>query len=530
MRRFLDLSIDLLGILDLETRILEMSESWGRTFGWSREDLLGTPLVDYFHQDDLPQVQQELATLLEGGEAVAVVVRIRTKDGAYRWVQGNARSDLAAGRIYVTAADITDRKELEDALRDQLLLEEHVATVTARLVACDAAEVPAVIERGIGELARLMGADRAHFLRGRNLDVITFIEWLDPVAGARHHVPAPEPEVQQWWLDVLRSGELLRLEDVEELADSAPLVLERLRDDGVRSVLVVPLPPHRGCWGFLAMVAIERSVVFNDAATALLQLAGESFLTALGRGDDAAALLDARRELEHRNEELERSNEELERFAYAAAHDLQAPLGRIEMALKAAPVGEGDAAVLLGVALRGAARMRQLIDDLLVFATIGTGQGEPEAVDLDHLVAEVLADLQPTVEAAGATVEVGPLGEVWGHATPLVQLVQNLLGNALKFTRPGVAPVVQVSARRGSAGTTLRVADNGPGIAPARRAEVFGVFTRLDPHEETPGSGIGLATCAKVVASHGGQIHVEDGIDGGMAMVVQLPHRAGGSA
>ncbi len=526
MRRFLDLSIDLLAICDLDTRVLEVSESWTRTLGWSRDELMGTLLIDRFHPDDLPLVAESLGSILQGGDAVAVPVRIQAKDGQYRWLQGSARSDLESERIYVTAADITERMELEDALRRQLQLEERVAAITARLVASEATQAPSVIEAGIGELAHAMGAHRAHFLRGRDLRVITAIEWRDPGSGARAHTPDPDPEVQRWWFEVLRSGELLRLEDVEELEERAPRILEALRQEGVRSVLVLPLPPHRGCWGFLALIATERTVHFNDDATALLRLAGESFLTALARGDDAAALVDARRELEHRNEELERSNEELERFAYAAAHDLKAPLARIEMALAATPPGDANTDALLQIAQRGAGRMRQLIEDLLVFAAIGSGQGKPTTVDLDDVIAQVLADLAPAIEASGATVEVAPLGEVWGHPTQLGQLLQNLVGNAVKFTRPGVAPRVRVVAERDAEATTLRVVDNGIGIEPAHRADVFGVFTRLNPDEQHPGSGIGLATCAKVVASHDGQIAVEDGDDGGTAVVVRLPHRA----
>lgn len=525
MRRFLDMSIDLLAILDLETTFLEVSESFHRTLGWTRSELVGSPLLAYFHEDDLPRIEAELAGLLVGGEAVAVVVRVRTKDGGYRWVQGNARSDLDAQRIYVTAADITERKALEDALLRQLSLEELVATITARLIASDDAEVPHVIERGIGELAQAMGADRSHFLRGSRQLATTMIEWLHPESGQRHHVPAPDPGVQRWWLDVLRSGRLLRLEDVEDLAGEAPDVLEALRADGVRSVLLVPLPPHRGHWGFLALVAIRGRVLFNDDATALLRLAGEAFLTALARGDDAAALLDARQELEHRNEELERSNEELERFAYAAAHDLKAPLARIEMALAATPTPEGDAGRLLDVARRGAARMRQLIEDLLAFAAVGTGSGTAEEVDLDEVLGQVLADLAPTIAATGAQVACGPLPSVWGHRTLLGQLLQNLVGNSLKFVRSDVAPMIDLSATSGGDGVTIRVADNGIGIERGRRSEVFGVFTRLNADELFPGSGIGLATCAKVVAHHGGQIWLEDGLEGGTAVVVWLPHR-----
>ena len=526
LRRFLDLSIDLLGILDLSTTILEVSQSWERTFGWHRSELIGTPLLAYFHEDDIPRIESELAGLLVGGEAVAVVVRIRARDGSYRWVQGNARADLDAERIFVTAADITERKELEDALRRQLALEELVATIAARLIAAEDADVPDVIQRGIGEVAWAMGAHRAHFLRGTRLQASTVIEWLHPEAGQRHHVPDPSAEVQRWWFDVLRSGRLLRLEDIEALAEEAPAVVEALRADGVRSILLVPLPPHRGWWGFLALVAIQDQVPFDDAAAALLRLLGEAFLTAFARGDDAAALLEARRELERRNDALERSNEELERFAYAAAHDLKAPLARIEMALAAAPVPDGDAGKLMEVARRGAGRMRQLIEDLLTFASVGTGAGAAEPVVLDDIVGQVVADFASTIATTGAEVTAEPLPTVWGQPALLEQLVQNLIGNALKFARPGIAARVVVSATSDVDGVTMRVADNGIGVEPGQRQDVFGVFTRLNANDQYPGSGIGLATCAKVVAHHSGHIWLEDGLAGGSTVAVWLPHPA----
>jgi PAS domain S-box-containing protein len=526
MRRFLDMSIDLLAVTDLETRVLELSESWERTLGWTRDDLLGQPLIQWFHEDDLPRIEAELAGLLVGGDAVAVVVRIRTKAGPYRWLHGSARSDLDAGRIYVTAADITERKQLEDALLRQVALEDLVATITGRLLAADDADVPEVIETSLGELACAMGANRGHFIRGTRRTATRVIEWLDPDTGQRLKPPLDAtPEVNEWWLDVLRTGRLLRLDDVETLADEAPHVLEDLRRDGVRSVLHVPLPQHRECWGFISLVATHDLVQFNDESAPLLRLAGEAFLTALARGDDAAALLDARRELEHRNDELERSNEELERFAYAAAHDLKAPLARIEMALAATPRPEGDGGVLVDVARRGAGRMRQLIEDLLTFSAAGRSGSTPEDVDLDELLTQVLADLAPTIESSGAEVRREPLPRAWGHRSLLGQVLQNLVSNSLKFVREGATPTITITGSNDASGTTIRVADNGIGVDPTKRDEVFGVFTRLNSDDLYPGSGIGLATCAKVVAHHGGRIWLEDGIDGGAQVVVHLRPR-----
>ena len=525
LQRFLDMSIDLLAVLDLDTTILEASQSWERSLGWSTQALVGRPLLDLIHTDDLPRVQAELAGLLEGGDALAVVVRVQAHDGTHRWVQGNARSDLSAGRIYVTAADITERMALEDALRQQLELEELVASIASRLIGAEHEHVTAEIHRGVAEIAQVMGADRGHFLRGRRRpDDATYVEWRNPETVQAVHAPAPDEDVRRWWTDVVRTQRLLRYDDVEDLAAEAPHVVKALREDGVRSVLHVPLPPQRGYWGFLTMVAVRGTVQFSDVATALLRLAGECFMTALAQCDDQVALLDARLELEHRNEELERSNEELERFAYSAAHDLKAPLSRIEMALAAAaPAGSGPGTELLDIARRGASRMRQLIEDLLAFASVGKAAGALAPVDLDEVLTQVLADLEPAIKTADVTIERSPLPEVLGHEALLGQLLQNLLSNAVKFTRPSVPPLVRVSASRDADGVTITVADNGVGIAPRHRSEVFGVFTRLNSDDTSPGSGVGLATCAKVVHHHGGRIWVGDGIDGGAALHVWLP-------
>jgi len=524
IRRFLDLSLDLLGICDLETRLLEVSYSWERVTGWSRGELLGTHLLDYFHPDDMPRITVELAAVLEGHDAPGVLARVRCRDGTYRWVQGNARPDLPSSRIYVTAADITERMALEAALVRRVELEEVIVSITSRFVGTDADGMPAEIERGMGELAEALGADRAHFLRGnRTLDNVSYFEWLHPTTGQRRQ--ELDPAVTEWWFETMRAGTTLQLDDVIELGDQEPAVVASMKADGIRSLVHVPLPFMRGTWGFLALVTLDRPLGLGDDVLALLRLAGESFMSALARADDSLALLDARRELEHRNEELERSNEELERFAYAAAHDLKAPLARIEMALSAAPRPEGDAGVLVDVARRGAARMRQLIEDLLAFSSVGRSASDAEEVDLDDLLVQVLADFEGAIAASGAVVAYEPLPTAWGHRGLLGQVLQNVVGNSLKFVREGTAPRVEISGSRDERGTTIRLADNGIGVEPAKREEVFGVFTRLHAADQYPGSGIGLATCAKIVASHGGHIAIEDGLDGGITIVIWLPAR-----
>lgn len=524
VQRFLDMSIDLLAVVDLDTTILAASRSWERTLGWLPAEVVGTPLLGLFHADDLPRVEEELARLLRGGDAVAVVVRVRASDGSHRWVQGNARSDLDAGRIYVTAADITERMELEQALRRQLGLEELVASIASRLIGTEPGQVVEEIRAAIGQLAEVLGADRARYLRGaRHPDEVLTVAWRSDGPEVVEIPLAMDPAVRAWWRQSAAAGKVVHVEDLDALAETEPEVAASFRAEGLRSVLLVPLPPHRRYWGFLAFASLHEAVHFSDAANALLLLAGDCFMTALSQSDAAAALLDARRELQHRNDELERSNEELERFAYSAAHDLKAPLSRVEMALSSSRPGQPPAPELLDIARRATARMRQLIEDLLAFSAVGQTAGAVVPVELDELLAEVLVDLEPTLRSAGAHVEAAQLPQVLGHRALLGQLLQNLLGNALKYLRPDVPGLIRVGAERSGEGVTISVADNGIGIAPERRADVFGVFTRLSVDEPQPGSGIGLATCAKVAHHHGGRIWIDDGIDGGIAVRVWLP-------
>jgi PAS domain S-box-containing protein len=522
--RVLRVAPGLVAITDLDTAVLLVSESW-RSLGWDPASLTGVRLLDLLHPDDLAGSPPRLLQLQEGGSIGSTDLRLRTADGEYRWLQGTAAADLEAGHLYFSGIDITERKELEARLRRQLSLEELVAAMASRLIGADPAHVLEEIHRSVEELARAMGADRGHFLRGHGheLDVANYVEWRNPDTAPREHSPTPDLDVQSWWRRAMRDNRLLRLDRIEELEEEAPHVVAALRDDGVRSLLHVPLPPQRGRWGFLTMVAVRGEVAFGDHASALLRLAGECFMTALAQRDDTLALEDAQRELRQRNEDLERSNEGLEGFAYAAAHDLKAPLSRVEMALAATPELGGTADELLGIARRASSRMRQLIEDLLTFAAAGSPVGPPGVVDLDELLTQVLSDLEPTISGRGIRVERERLPSVLGHRALLGQLLQNLLGNAVKFTQSTDQPRIRIDAARSSDGETIAVRDNGIGIEPKHREEVFGVFTRLNADDAFAGSGIGLATCARVVQHHRGRIWIEDGLDGGVAVLVWLP-------
>jgi signal transduction histidine kinase len=253
----------------------------------------------------------------------------------------------------------------------------------------------------------------------------------------------------------------------------------------------------------------------------------------LGSGSDervkrSTANTEIRGRVEHDNAELSRSNRELEEFAYVASHDLKSPLvtiaGFLELlqATKADQLDD-DARLYVEAALRGANRMEQLIDDLLTFSRVGRIDHHRGWVDLGAVVTHLLQDWDKAVRAAGVVVRVDALPSVLGDATLLRQLIENLFSNAVKFRRPGVDPIIEITAERVGAEWLMRVCDNGIGVPPEHRESIFTMFSRLAQSAERPGSGIGLAICHRVVQAHGGRLWVEDGTAGGAQLCFTIP-------
>ncbi|SDQ68795.1 ATP-binding protein [Quadrisphaera sp. DSM 44207] len=229
--------------------------------------------------------------------------------------------------------------------------------------------------------------------------------------------------------------------------------------------------------------------------------------------------------------ELERSNGELEHFAAVASHDLRAPLTVVDgyVELVAEVYGERldqRARDWLATARGGAARMAALIDALLGYAAAGAEEVACTPVDVGGVLELVRLDLLADLEAAGASLEAGPLPVLAGDAVQLRQLLQNLVANAVKFRRPDRPPRVRCWAEPGDGGWTIAVADDGRGIPQEHRAAVFGMFERAGGPGAAAGHGIGLATCQRVVHRHGGRIWAEETPGGGATIRFTLPGSA----
>lgn len=229
-------------------------------------------------------------------------------------------------------------------------------------------------------------------------------------------------------------------------------------------------------------------------------------------------------------ENLERSNAELEQFAYVASHDLQAPLRQVQsycelLQLQSRGQLDAEASEYVGYIMQSAAGMQRLIQDLLRVARVGK-QGKPfQPTDCTTVLDEVLKNLEPAIREHHAVVTREPLPTVLADRTQLLQLFQNLIGNALHY-RAAQPPRIQVSAERHAGEWLFSVRDNGLGIAPEHHREVFIMFKRLHTSEERSGTGIGLAICQRIVERHGGRIWVESELGQGSTFLFTLPDQA----
>ncbi|MET9604070.1 ATP-binding protein [Streptomyces sp. NPDC006512] len=236
---------------------------------------------------------------------------------------------------------------------------------------------------------------------------------------------------------------------------------------------------------------------------------------------------EARLRLDAQAADLQRSNAELEQFAYVASHDLQEPLRKVSsftQLLQRRYGGQLDAKAdqYIDFAVDGANRMQTLINDLLAFSRVGRVHNTHQSLDLDKVLKQTLSALSVGIDEAGATITHDPLPTLVADPTQLGMLWQNLIGNAVKFRRPGQAPEIHVTAAPEGDLWRFTVTDNGIGIDPEYADKVFVIFQRLHTKDTYSGSGIGLAMCKKIVEFHGGTIGVDTEYDEGTRITFTL--------
>lgn len=229
------------------------------------------------------------------------------------------------------------------------------------------------------------------------------------------------------------------------------------------------------------------------------------------------------------NEDLARSNQELEQFAYIVSHDLQQPLQTITgfaelmLSLKSEIDLEAEADEYVLPILEEGIRMQELIKNLLEYSRVGTKRRELQPIDCNLILAETLKNIHHLIEESRAIVTHQTLPTVKADKIQLGQLFQNLIGNGIKYCRPGIIPQVTISAEQKAQEWVFEIQDNGIGIKSDYFERIFQIFQRLHTVQDYPGTGIGLAICKKIVGRHGGRIWVESEFGVGTTFYFTLP-------
>ena len=237
----------------------------------------------------------------------------------------------------------------------------------------------------------------------------------------------------------------------------------------------------------------------------------------------------ARKRLE---ESLTQSNLDLQQFAYLASHDMQEPLRTINsfaglLQKQYAEKLDDDGAYFLRLIREAADRMHVLIRDLLDFSRMALEEGRAVSVHLDEDCEAALTMLQSSIEATGAVITHDALPDVNADRGQMVRVFQNLIGNAIKFRKPDVAPVIHVSVEEKDKQWLIKVTDNGIGFAQEHADIIFGPFKRLHGQSDYPGSGIGLAACKRIVERYGGAIGAESQVGEGTTIWFTMPVKEG---
>ncbi|MBD1922960.1 PAS domain S-box protein [Microcoleus sp. FACHB-831] len=400
------------------------------------------------------------------GEPYRVVYLFHTFHKGARWFEIIGRPAYEDGVLYYygSTTDITERKQAEEALRESESRFRRV--VDSNMIGIIFWKVNGNITEANDAFLEMVGYTREDLLSEK-------VNWI-------HITPA----------------EYIHLDEkgIQEMAANGvctPFEKEYIRKDGSR----IP-------------VLVGGAILEGHEDT------GVCFVIDIS---DAVAAATQRKRMEHelaeQAKELARSNADLAQFAYVASHDLQEPLRMVAsytqlLSRRYKGKLDEDADEFIAFAVDGANRMQKLIKDLLEYSRIGTRGKQFAPVECESIFEDAIANLQIAIEESGAIVKRDALPTVWGDSTQLGQLLQNLIGNAIKFCG-NPPPRIHVSAQKGENEWIFSVRDNGIGIEPDQRDRIFVIFQRLHSRAEYPGTGIGLALCKKIVERHGGQIWVQ---------------------
>ncbi len=524
---------------DAEGKIISMNPAAERILGKFPADFLGRTSINEEHhtlrEDGSPFPGLEhpsMVALRTGKEQKDVVMGIHNPiENAYRWISISAVPLFLEGekkpyQVYTIFNDITERNRAENDIRrrsgELQALNDLIRKINSTL------SLDAVIQTAMETISNLVQTDLVLLFVREGEDLILKglgprNPRLDPREFPIHHIGRCLCGI------AVQTGKPTYSSDIH--AD-VRCTMEECKKLGFKSFAALPLHTGQGVLGVLGFGWYTEQNL-QDRAAYLETVAGQV----------AAACQNAilYKQVQHHAEELERrvqertaelvqSNQDLEQFAYVASHDLQEPLRMVASYVQLLEMNYKDklddnARQFIAYAVEGAIRMQSLIKDLLAYARVSTQGRLPGPVDGETVLRQVLDNLKMDIEETHATITHDPLPTVTADQTQLIQVFQNLIGNALKFRKEDESPKIHVGAEHRSREWLFSVEDNGIGIEPQYHDRVFTLFQRLHPRQKFPGTGIGLTIVKRIIERHGGKIYIESNVGEGTTFYFTLPDK-----
>ena len=541
--RFFTLALDMLGIADMAGTLRQLNPSWGKTLGFSDEELKSRSFLEFVHPDDRAKTEEQLAKLATGAAVPYFENRFATKAGGYRWLAWTAAPYTEEGLLYMYARDLSETRRAEEE-RVKLIREQTARAAaetserrtaflaeaaTALAGSLDYAETLAKLVHltvpALGDWAYIDVTEEQGVVN--RLEVAHADEGKKDVAEELKRIP-PTMEGRGPQSEVIRCGQPTLIDDLSatdlESLFGDPQQREILKAMGARSMMVVPLLARERCLAALTVVSAQSGRRYGRDDLDLVAELGRRGALAV----DNARLYRASQEARSAAEKANRAKDE---FLATLSHELRTPLTPIlgwTVMLRSGNLDQASILRGLEVIERNVRAQTQLIGDLLDVSRIITGKLRLEVrpIDLAPVVEAGVEAVRSSADAKEITVDLdlpAELPQVLGDPDRLQQVVWNLVSNAVKFTPQKGR--IEVRLAKEQSHVSLQVRDSGKGITPEFLPFVFDRFRQEDSTSTRShgGLGLGLAIVRHLVELHGGTVYAASGDGTGAVFTVQLP-------
>lgn len=546
-RFIVEQSPDAMWVLDVgQFKLVDVNENFVQLSGYARQELLGRTPVEIsapsqFGGRATEAHARDIVERALQGEKVIAPWTLRSKGGEEVPCELRAVHLPSPDRTLLcgTLSDVRERLRTEAELSQRLRFENLIMLLSSGMTGLTPEGLDAGINQALADIGEFAQVDRSYVFRydDAGATVSCTHEWCAPgVAPQIGRLSNLNVSDYPWAETRLIEGEVVHVPRVADLPPEADAERREWEAEGIQSILLVPVRSAERVTGYVGFDSVHAEKRWPPEYMDVLRLFGEIVMNAVIRVNAETALRQRNEMLAKTVAELERSNEELQQFAYISSHDLQEPLrsiGSFSELLRRnyGPKLDERAQSYIEYINDAAKRLHQLITGLLDYSRIGARSRPFERCDMNEVLKLSLDNLAASIQDSGAQITHDPLPGVAGDAAQLTVLLQNLVGNALKFH--GVsAPHVHIGvgpAQAPDAGWEFSVRDNGIGIAESDRRKLFQIFRRLHAVDKYPGTGIGLAVCKRIVERHHGRIWIEDNPGGGSIFRFVLPATAPGA-